>query len=192
MPAHAVKYVECRRNITDMWSRNVRRKIGKSPEMWSHQGSSNSGIMEFRMEFVIRMLKVVRLLMLRISQTCHMPWNIYATTWHTHRHVYTETSNHFEFMTTKNITQLLTQKAQLLPLSYIFPWLNLCRLTSHSSFTRSFLFFPSFILSSQLFPHYLPIFFFTSFIIRSCIYSFRTFFFLSGSVIFSSNYLVIS
>ena len=121
MPAHAVKYVQCRRNITDMWSRNVRRKIGQSSEMWSHQGSSNSGIMEFRMEFVIRMLKVVRLLMLRISQTCHMPWNIYATTWHTHRHVYTETSNHFEFMTTKNITQLWTQNAQLLLYLTFFP-----------------------------------------------------------------------
>ena len=114
--------------------------------------SSISGIMEFRMKFVIRLLKVVRLLLPRISQTCHMPWNIYATTWSTRTDMFTQQPviilNLWQH---KNIRQLWTQKAHLLPLSYIFSWLNLCRLNSHSSITRSFLFLPSFILSSQLF-----------------------------------------
>jgi len=42
------------------------------------------------MEFVIRLLKVVRLLMPWISQTCHMPWNFYATTWYTRTDMFTQ------------------------------------------------------------------------------------------------------
>lgn len=104
------------------------------------------------MEFVIRLLKVVRLLMPRTSQTCHMPrTHLCCYLIHTHRHVYTETSNHFEFMTTQKYNAIMNSESTAPSLSYIFPWLKLCRLTSHSSFTRSFLFFPSFILSLQLF-----------------------------------------
>ena len=133
-------------------------------------------------------------LMSWISHTCHMPWtHLCYYLIHKHRYVYTETSNHFEFITTQKYSAI-TNSASTAP-PFILHYSLVEPLSSNFSFLLHSLFsLLSFIYSSFtiVFPRYLPIFFFTSLIIRSSIYLFRTFFFPSVSILFPSNYFVIS
>jgi len=77
------------------------------------------------MEFVIRLLKVVRIP--NAPDFPDLPYAVELLCYyliHTHRHVYTETSNHFEFMTTQKYNPIMNSESTAPPFVLHFSFLE--------------------------------------------------------------------